>query len=108
MNISDRLAACLKKGNLTVADLARWFARPDPTVREWVKGGTVNGPPGDLESILVRLRRMEELIKKGKLFPVPQISKRARPAYIKDIMKSEWPLPMIERERERWRRRKRC
>lgn len=86
MNISERLTGCLKKGNLTVADLARWFARPDPTVRGWVKGGTVSGPAGDLDDILARLQRLEGLIKKAKELPVPQMSKRKRPAYIKKVM----------------------
>lgn len=92
MKIGDRLTACLKKGNLTVADLALWLERPDPTVRGWVKGGTVSGPAGDLDDILVRLRRMEELIKKAKVLPVPQMSKRKRPAYIKSVMRTN-PTP---------------
>ncbi len=28
----------MRQGNLTVADLARWFGRPHPTVRGWTNG----------------------------------------------------------------------
>lgn len=40
----QRLQRCRDRGNLTVADLGRWFGRPYPTVRTWL----VNGwEPGD-------------------------------------------------------------
>ena len=37
-SFSNRLQAIMRDGNLTGADLARWFDRPDPTVRGWISG----------------------------------------------------------------------
>lgn len=85
MNISKRLTVCLHKGNLTVADLARWFERPDPTVRGWVKGGSVGGPSGDKKDIEQRLRKMETLLELKKRLPIPRMSQRDRAAYIEEM-----------------------
>ena len=59
MTFQERLRRCVERGNLTVADLARWFDRPYPTVRSWFKDGW---EPGDgpatrlrMEDLLTRL-----------------------------------------------------
>jgi hypothetical protein len=66
-----RLDDCLNKGNLTVADLARWLERPDSTVRTWMITGTFRGPPDDVLHVMNRLRQLEKLIVEQEAFPVP-------------------------------------
>lgn len=55
----QRLARCRDQGNLTVADLGRWFGRPYPTVRTWL----INGwEPGDGPVTRARMQtRLAEL-----------------------------------------------
>lgn len=55
-----RLARCVERGNLTVADLGRWFGRPYATVRSWLLEGWEPGDgPRTRERMLDRLRRLE-------------------------------------------------
>ena len=75
----QRLLSVLQGGNLTVADLARWFERPDPTVRGWVmRGGTPSGGPLDVEQVMKKLARLELLIEQGRHFPFPRLSPSER------------------------------
>jgi len=57
MTFQQRLQRCRERGNLTVADLARWFDRPYATVRSWLTEGW---EPGDGP---VTRRRMEERLR---------------------------------------------
>ena len=83
MTIQRRLQTCMKRGNLLVADLARWFDRPHPTVRGWVlKGTRPGGGPHDIEQVITRLTALETLIKKRRGFPLPRLSPRARKKHI--------------------------
>ncbi len=79
----------MRRGNLRVADLARWFDRPHPTVRGWaLKGIQPGGGPHDVESVNSMLVLLEKLIeaRKGSYgFPVPRLSPRARKQHILDI-----------------------
>lgn len=63
---------------MTVADLARWFDRPDATVRSWVHlGHTPTGGPADQEEIEKLLVLLEKLIRVGhKPLPFPTRSSR--------------------------------
>ena len=84
---SERLQVVLKKGNLRVADLARLFARPHPTVNGWVKRGlNPGGGSLDVERAYTILGVLESYLQRSRLLPVPlslDPSKRIR--YIKKI-----------------------
>lgn len=85
MSISQRLQRVLRDGNLTVADLARWFDRPYPTVDGWVKKGLMpRGGPRDGEQVLVELGRLEALIKRKKL-PVPVMPAGRRREWLEQL-----------------------
>ena len=71
MIIATRLTRVMRLGNLTVADLARWFDRSDPTVRGWVKGVEPAGAGLDLADIEARLRLLETRIRRKEGLPLP-------------------------------------
>lgn len=83
--LKERLKACMRDGNLTVADLAYWLSRPDPTLRTWIKGTRMQGGPGDQQAVLRDLKALETLIAKKRGFPVPPISLRKRKAYLDGV-----------------------
>jgi hypothetical protein len=85
MNLEGRFKALMRDGNLTVADLARWFQRPDPTVRGWARGVAVGGAPADKKEISDALHKLEELLRKRKGLPVPRLSPSVRIEYLKRI-----------------------
>lgn len=86
---NERLRVVQKKGNLRVADLARWFEKPHATVSEWVKNGRQpTAAPGDLEFINNSLGRLEDLIAQKRGFPVPRLSPQQRIAHL-DAVKQE-------------------
>jgi hypothetical protein len=84
---SERLQLVLKNGNLTVADLSRFFNRPHPTVNGWVKRGlNPGGGPSDVENAYEMLERLESYMQRSKKLPVPlnmHPSRRIR--YIKKL-----------------------
>lgn len=58
-----RLRRCVDRGNLTVADLQRWFGRPYQTVRFWLHAGfEPGGGPRDKRSAFQRLTRLETTV----------------------------------------------
>jgi len=72
MTFSQRLQVILKKGNLRVADLARLFNRPHPTVNGWVKRSlNPGGGPADVENAYETLIALESYLQRSKLLPVP-------------------------------------
>lgn len=86
MTIQRRLQTCMKRGNLRVADLARWFDRPHPTVRGWaLKGIRPGGGPHDIEHVHELLGLLEKLVRTKRGFPLPRLSPRARKKHIVDI-----------------------
>ena len=88
MTFQKRLQAVLKAGNLTVADLARWFNRPDPTVRGWVVyGGEPGGAPMDSKQIHDLLGALERLVRKSKALPLPRLSPSERLRRLERIRK---------------------
>lgn len=94
MTIQRRLQTCMRRGNLRVSDLARWFERPHPTVRGWVlKGTRPNGGPHDIEHVAQLLALLETLIQKKRGFPLPRLSPRERKKHISDIRMQLWRLP---------------
>jgi len=88
MTLFERINRLLKEGNLTVADLARWFGRPDPTVRGWAKGQGIGGPPQDVLAISQALADLESRLKQRKGLPVPQMSPRDRIRHLEQLKKS--------------------
>lgn len=83
-DFSQRLAWCMKRGDLTVSDLTRWFDRPRATVNTWVDGRTPYGPSGRLAIRWLEL--LQNVIKNKAGFPIPEeLSGKARSNYIRDI-----------------------
>ena len=85
MTLEERLQRLLERGNLTVADLARWLDKPDPTVRGWVRGSNIGLPPLDTAYVLARVKQLETLIKRKRGLPVPRMSARKRIAYMSEL-----------------------
>lgn len=86
MTFRDRLKKAQQGGNLTVADLARWFRRPDPTVRGWIqKGVRPAGGPLDIEDTEKWLFVLERLIAHGKGFPIQGLTPRQKIARLESI-----------------------
>lgn len=82
----ERLERILRDGNLTVADLARWFDRPDPTVRGWVEGThQIGGAQLDHAFIMAQIALLENRIRRKRGLPVPQMSIRKRKKYLKNL-----------------------
>lgn len=86
--LAKRLKTCLRDGNLTVADLARWFERPYPTIRGWLNGGAMRGPTQDRWEVLRLLDAIEQRIAKRKGFPVPRLPAVERIRFIAQIRAS--------------------
>lgn len=86
MTFQARLRKAQEAGNLTVADLARWFEVPYGTVRGWVQDGhEPSGPPLDRTQIAIALDRLERAIRKRAGFPLRRLSAAARIAALSDI-----------------------
>ena len=87
MTLAERLERCLASGNLTIADLSRWFARPHPTVRGWLANGfNPRGGPHDIDYVFVMLTALESLIRKGTVLPLQRgISRAARIKHIERL-----------------------
>ena len=88
MTFAERLNRVMRDGNLRVADLARWFERPDPTVRSWVKGVLPAGGSADMVDIEKRVAALERLLKQKKVLPVPpRTSPRARIRQLQEALR---------------------
>ena len=99
MSTQARLKWCMRNGRMTVADLAKWFDRSYPTVRNWVLFGTNPHGPRN-EKFLAELNLLEKLIEKEKGFPVPfAISHFERPAYIEKLRHDHARLPRFDTAR---------
>jgi hypothetical protein len=73
----ERLLGCLKGGNLTVADLARWFNKPHPTVRGWTNGFEPRGTSSDVDFVFTMLTTLETLVRKRFKLPIAPNVRRA-------------------------------
>ena len=86
MTFAARLKKVQRAGNLTVADLARWFDRNYQTVRGWRNGDCEpGGAPMDREHALELLSLLEQMVKRKQKFPVPRLSPIERVAYIQEL-----------------------
>ena len=69
----------MRDGNLTGADLARWFDRPDPTVRGWISGvHALSGAQLDVAFVEAQLDKLERFLKKKQGLPVPRLTPAKR------------------------------
>lgn len=85
-SFSSRLQSIMQQGNLTGADLARWFDRPDPTVRGWISGDHVlSGAPLDTAFVLAQLDKLERLLKKRNGLPVPRMAPSKRIEHLSQL-----------------------
>ena len=83
---AHRLQSVMEAGNLTAADLARWFGRPDPTVRGWINDEhDLGGAQLDVAHVEVQLNKLECLLKKKQGLPVPQMTRAKRIDYLKKL-----------------------
>ena len=84
-NFRSRLLASQKAGDLTPADMARWFDVPYPTMAYWLKVGASDFAPRRPRGrvILKRLKQLEWAIANRIGFPVPEmLSARDRPLHV--------------------------
>src|SRR5947208_510353 len=84
-NFRSRLLASQKAGDLTPANMARWFDVPYPKLSYWLKVGasdlTPRGPRA--RTILRRLKQLEWAITHQIGFPIPEmLSARDRPLHV--------------------------
>lgn len=82
LTFQERLRRVMLGGNLTVADLARWFDRPDPTVRGWARGENPRGAQLDIAYTEARLAQIETRIKNRQGLPVPRMALSAHKTYV--------------------------
>lgn len=91
----ERLQWVMSHGNLTGADLARWFDRRDPTVRSWLNGGNIRGAALDVAYVEGMLSKLEALIKAKDGLPVPRMARSERLDYLISLRKKH--LPALEK-----------
>jgi hypothetical protein len=85
-SFASRLQSIMQAGNLTGADLARWFDRPDPTVRGWISGDhDLGGAQLDVAYVEAQLTKLEGLLKKDRGLPVPRLTPSKRIAYMRKL-----------------------
>ena len=82
-SFSTRLQSIMQNGNLTGADLARWFERPDPTVRGWINGShELGGAQLDMDFVETELVKLETSLRKRQGLPVPRLTPAKRIEYL--------------------------
>lgn len=75
----ERLEHAMAVGNLTVADLARWFEVPYQTVRGWTKDGhEPSGGPIDCAFVYAKTAKLERAIRKKDGLPLPRLTGESR------------------------------
>jgi hypothetical protein len=83
----------MRDGNLTGADLARWFDRSDPTVRGWIKGDHApRGAQLDVAYIEAQLDKLERFLKNKRGLPVPRLAPAKRIEHIQALKELRWWL----------------
>jgi len=85
-SFSARLQKVMREGNLTGADLARWFERPDPTVRCWIKGTKpMRGASLDIAYVEAKLAKLETMLAKRRGLPVPRLTPTERIKHVNGL-----------------------
>lgn len=73
-----RLVRAMERGNLRVADIARWFGRRHSTVRGWViDGREPAGTAADVRGLFAHLVQLEDMTRQRSLSGRPLRSKIA-------------------------------
>lgn len=63
-SFQQRLNSVMERGNLRVADVARWFGRRHSTLRGWViDGREPAGTPTDVRALFERLVELETKVR---------------------------------------------
>lgn len=79
MTFRDRLQAAMQNGNLTIADLSRWFEVPYQTVRGWARDGhEPGGGPIDCAFVYAKTDKLERAIRKREGLPLPRLTGDSR------------------------------
>lgn len=83
-DFSTQLRACQTRADMTVSDLALWFARPRATVNTWVNGRSPAGPSG--RRAWERLQLLQQTLRNRSGLPVPDtLSWRERIKHIEGV-----------------------
>jgi len=80
MTFAERLKKAMEGGNLTIADLHRWFEVPYQTVRGWLNGHEPGGGPIDSAYARAKLISLEKAIIRKRGLPLPRLWGAAREA----------------------------
>jgi len=73
----EGLLKAMERGNLRVADVARWFGRRHSTARGWVVDGREPaGTPADLRALFARLNELNAEIARSRSLTSYQLRER--------------------------------
>jgi hypothetical protein len=86
MSTAKRLRWIMARGNLSVADLSRWFGYPHATVRGWVEGGRI-GLAAEMDRMYIysEMGNLERRIKAKDGLPVPRLKVSERLEYLQRL-----------------------
>lgn len=83
MSFQTRLQKVMERGNLRVADVARWFGRRHSTIRGWVVDGREPaGTATDVRGLFWELNKLEEVIQLARKQKLTSFEVRASTASI--------------------------
>ena len=88
-SFQTRLLAAQRAGDLTVADMARWFGIPFSTSKYWCSVDNPNLAPRGPRARIIgkRLKQLEWAIEHEIGFPVPEmLTARDRPRHIERVL----------------------
>jgi hypothetical protein len=71
MSFTSELKACAKRGDMTISDLALWFARPRSTVLTWVEHGRTPSGPSARDAYRM-LELLKTAVRNSPGFPIPE------------------------------------
>lgn len=79
----------MARGNLTVADLSRWFPAPYATVRQWIEfGREPRGAPQDVKQTDRLIGLLETMVRLKHHLPVPKLNPKARITYLLKVRRA--------------------
>lgn len=85
-DFGTRLKRLMEQGNLTAADLATLLQTSDSTVRGWLNDHRYPRlTASDWTNVQDRLRKLDVLLRKGNLLPVPRCAMQVRKGRIRAI-----------------------
>lgn len=78
MTFHSELTKAMRDGNMTVADVSRWFGVPYQTARGWALGAEPRGGLLAVKALHVALARLGRLVQGKKGFPLPRGNERIK------------------------------